>query len=210
MLSTKGNSMKIWWALFFVVLVSMPFGAPAAEQRFKLYNGEVVTLSEYNKTIELIQNICAKVGAEAYRKYSDGSVCFLGRLLSMRYGTIPTVNTNGMSLIDAGFKVLDVSPEGCRIQPVLTMFSSSKYDLFVVGLAGFSDREYVNILMLRRIGAYSYVTVGGGSRTIPKYEMGERITKEEYLSVMSGKAKVKPPEPEKPRNEKPDLKKTQV
>jgi len=64
--------------------------------------------------------------------------------------------------------------------------------------------------MLRRIGAYTYTTAVGGTRTIPKYEMGEKITKEEYESVMSGKVKLKPVKPEKPKDRKPGIKKVDV
>jgi len=130
----------------------------------------------------------------------------------MRYGIIPVVNTNGMKLIDGGYKVHDVSVEGSRITAVHRTDANPEDDIFVLDLAGYSEREYVNILMLRQVGAFTYTTTAGGSRTIPKYEKGEQITKEEYRSVMNGKSRIAPQSSPAERlpDQKPGLKKVEI
>ncbi len=58
-------------------------------------------------------------------------------------------------------------------------------DIFVVGLQGYSDREYNGLLMLRHVGDYTYKTVAGSSRRIPRFELGEVATKAEYTEFFA-------------------------
>jgi hypothetical protein len=183
--------MKICFAVAFFASCLLLQGS-AQERRIKLCNGELVSEKDYFESIRLIDKISKNVGPDAYRKYTDGSVSYVGKLLMMRFGVLPLVNTNEMHLVSQGYKVHDVSSEGCRITALSTKDFDPQYDIFVLALAAYSDREYANVLMLRKVGSFKYTTTGGGSRIIPKYEMGERITKEEYLSGIAGKLKCAP------------------
>ncbi len=167
-------------------------GQSVSVPTYRLYNGEILTMEEINECENHISNIVSNVGSGAFVKFSNGSIVYLGKLLLVRYGLIPkitystptTIHTNEIILIDDGYTVHDVSSEGCRITCETHPWQPDYKDIFVVGLAGYSDREYVNILMLRSIGSYTYSTVTGGSRTIPKFEAGVPCTKEQYLEYI--------------------------
>jgi hypothetical protein len=61
-------------------------------------------------------------------------------------------------------------------------------NVFVEGLAGYySGRQYDGVLFVRKIGTYNYQTVSGANRTIPKYELGTPITKEEFVQSVNHK-----------------------
>jgi hypothetical protein len=137
----------------------------------------------------LIQRIVASVSKteSPFRKYSDGSVMYLGKMLSVWAGILPkTMDMNEFVIIFHGFKIYDVLDDGCRIAQFLSNGNISEKDIFVKNLPvkAYSDREYGNLLMLRYVGSYEYFTVNGSSRTIPKYEAGKEITKEEYLKAL--------------------------
>ena len=133
-----------------------------------------------------IERILAQVGPDAYRKYSDGSVAYLGLLLYMQGGFV----TNSgpayaylykLRVIRVVYKVEDVADEGCRISPWKgSAYQDQDNDIFVAGLQRYTGRTYSDILMVRFVGDYAYKTVTGGSRTIPKFELGQRATREEY------------------------------
>jgi hypothetical protein len=86
---------------------------------------------------------------------------------------------------DPPLMLKDVTDAGCRISAISTGGDfQTEGDIFVDGLTGVhSDRTYSDPMMVRRIGFYTYTTVVGGSRTIPRYEVGVPITKEEYLAL---------------------------
>jgi hypothetical protein len=159
---------------------------------YRLYNGEVQTMDEIAETQKLINQIASNVGTRAFVKFSNGSTVYVGKLLSVRYGLISpltypgtnTVHTNKIILIDYGYTVHDVTTEGCRITCDTHPWQPDYKDIFVVGLTGYSDRKYDNILMLRSLGSYTYSAVSGASRTIPKFEVGVPCTKEEYLEFV--------------------------
>jgi hypothetical protein len=135
---------------------------------------------------KIIESNLENVGPDAYRKYSDGSVAYLGLLLYMRDGLITNSGPayaylEKMVVIDTGYRVEDVGDGGCRIMPLKSSaYQDHGNDCFVVGLKGFRGRQYLDVLMVRKIGSYNYTTVTGASRRIPKCELGERATKEEY------------------------------
>ncbi len=67
-----------------------------------------------------IEAILQEMGPDAYRKYSDHTIAYLGLLLYMRDGFITNSSPayaylDQMALIDTGYKVADVTDEGCRI-----------------------------------------------------------------------------------------------
>ena len=200
--------MKGCMVLISVLVSSMALHAQVEEKKVKLANGDEITQSEYDKRINLITNTCAKVGEDAYRKYSDGSVCYLGALLRARYGITPDVNTNGIVLIDGGYKILDARAEGTIMKPKPSPFLSSDSDCLVIGLAGLIGAQYKHVLMLRKVGDYTYFMPDKKSKkvpseVIPKYEMGDRISKEAYLAATGAKSK---PEPARPRSPSPPVK----
>lgn len=190
--------------IFLIFSQSLTFAASS----YQLVDGTTITAETYSEMMRTIESITGKMGADAYRKYSDGSVAYLGKLLYMKYHIIPMVDTNGMKLTLFGYKIRDITPDGSRIQCFVSEDELAENDLFVVGLAGYSDRSYRQILMVRQIGSYVYSTAAGGTRVIPKYEMGERITKEQYLAVMSGKLKF--PAVNEKDSVKPGLKKVEL
>jgi hypothetical protein len=98
-------------AVAFVFGPELPPARGQPAQQIKLFNGKLVSSDEYKQTVALIEKLVSRTRADAYRKYSDGSVAFVGTLLQMRYGIIPAVNNN-MLLIDHGYKVRDVMNEG--------------------------------------------------------------------------------------------------
>ena len=86
-----------------------------------------------------------------------------------------------MAVLEEGYKMEDVTDEGSRISPLQgSAHQDHDNDIFVVGLQGYSGRKYSRILMIRAVGDYTYKTVTGASRKIPKWELGKRATKEEY------------------------------
>jgi hypothetical protein len=149
-------------------------------------------MDEIAETQKLVNQIASNVGPRAFVKFSNGCAMYVGKLLSMRYGLIPpltypstnTVHTNRIILIDYGYTVHDVTTEGCRITCETHPWQPDYKDIFVVGLTGYSDRKYNDILMLRSVGSYTYSAVSGASRTIPKFEVGVPCTKEEYLEFV--------------------------
>jgi hypothetical protein len=166
-------------------------GAMQTVKTYRLFNGEIQTSEQIAEAQKLINDIVANVGKEAFMKFSNGSIAYVGKMLSIRYGLLPpvpspteTIHTNTVILIDYGYEVHDVTPNGCRITCEANPWQPDYKDLFVVGLTGYSDRQYKNILMLRLLGDYTYNTVNGGSRTIPKFEVGTPCTRDEYLAYM--------------------------
>lgn len=144
------------------------------------------TISNIN---QIISNLEQSKSHNLYRKWSNGAVSYMGKLFFEYYEIIPEQSSViGVKLLPGGYKVLDVTSEGARI----ITFKRNSFDLnhendfFVEGLGGvFSDRTYVTPTMIRKIGAHTYSTVNGGSRTIPKYEIGERSTKQDYLEFVA-------------------------
>jgi hypothetical protein len=126
-------------------------------------------------------------GPDAVRKYSDGAVASLKVLLEKCYGLVPKTDSSAveacleqMILIGRGYKVEEVTKEGCRIGPPDGESSDHANDIFVVGLQGNSGQQYTNILMVRHVGKWIYATSTGASCVIPKCELGERTTIGEY------------------------------
>jgi hypothetical protein len=126
---------------------------------------------------------------EPYRRWSDGSVSFLGKELFIRGGIIPRTSDPKVEFLSfKNYRVLDVSQDGCRVVYKKDEGNSDDSDAFIVGLKGvFSGRAYEDVLFARYVGPYAYNTVAGGSRTIPKYEYGTPISKEEFIKAVSPK-----------------------
>ena len=155
--------------------------------RLTLYNGDVVTEAERLERIRLIESIVTKFSANGspYRQFSDGSVCYLGKVLYEVFGLL-VPNTNGVNIMLDGFQVHDISDNGCRVTSQKTerdCFITNLQDQYTV----YSDRSYSQILMMHKTGDYTYKTVAGGSRTIPKFELGKSITKDQYTAAIKGK-----------------------
>ncbi|HOX55374.1 MAG TPA: hypothetical protein PLC99_00630 [Verrucomicrobiota bacterium] len=130
--------------------------------------------AELEQKAKRIGAIVQSAGADAYRKYSDGTVAFLGVVLYRHEG----LNTNTgsayayldrIAVLDEGFRVEDAAGNGCRISPLRR--SGNDNDIFVVGLSGYSGRIYHDVLTVRRVGDYKYTTVRDSSRTIPRFEL---------------------------------------
>jgi hypothetical protein len=120
-----------------------------------------------------------------YKEYNE-KVYFIGPFIYVKYGLvkIATNSPNVYPKIKAysSFKVLDTTDEGCRIEP--HGINGEKYfDVFVNGMGkGFhSDRTYGAILVFSDGHSFTYNTAIGGRRTIPLYEWGDEITREEYF-----------------------------
>jgi hypothetical protein len=171
---------------------------PAAEarnQRIQDQRREAIRArEEIERKTKLIQTTLATAGLDAFRKYSDGTVAYMGFFLYRREGLIatnsapPRAGLENVALIDVAFRIEDVTDEGCRITPLLgTRGIDRDIDLFIVGLKGYSGRKYSDVLMVRHIGSYQYKTVTGATRVIPKMELGERATKDEYKEFFWGK-----------------------
>ena len=163
---------------------------PAAEERARQYqekNREIVRAREERMELRRsIDTTLQKIGPDAYRKYSDGTIAYLGLLLYRHHGFITNSGPaydylDEMAVITTGYKVEDVNDQGCRIAPLAGSSMSRDNDIFVVGMTGaYSGRTYSDILMVRKVGSYSYKTVAGASRRIPKYDSGERVSNAEY------------------------------
>jgi hypothetical protein len=145
-------------------------------------NAKVARENQRNDILRILE----QVGPDAYRKYSDGTVAYLGLLLFRHEGFITNTGPqytylDKMAVIDTGYKVEDVDDEGCRISALKgSAYQDRDSDIFVVGQQGYSGRTYSDVLMLRIVGDYTYKTVSGASRKIPKFELGQRATKAEY------------------------------
>ena len=150
------------------------------------------------KTIkELLSNLEESESPCQYRKWSNGMFSYVGKLFFENWGIIPTQSKPfGINLLYNGYKVLDLTDEGARIVPYKCRDELDyEHDVFIVGLFGvYSDRSYGDIMMTRHIGSFTYKTTSGGSRTIPKCEIGEPATKQQYVAWMTPKP-VKPAQP---------------
>ena len=110
-----------------------------------------------------IERILENVGPDAYRKYSDGTVAYLGLLLYRHDGFITNSGSaytylDKMAVINTGYKVEDVADEGSRISPLRgSAYQDNDNDIFVVGLQGYSGRTYSDILMVRLVDRKSVV-----------------------------------------------------
>lgn len=180
--------MKLLFVLFAICFTSLPGKSQGTQDSFvRLYNGEIATTQQRVEIIKLIEEVVAKEAqiSSVYRKFSDGSHGYLGKALYEDYGIIPSsAATNRLRVLKFGFKVLDSSDRGCRIAP-LNKRGDPVYDgdIFVVGLVGYTDRTYDSVRLMKHLGDYSYTTVLGSSRTIPKYELGVPSTKEAFLAA---------------------------
>lgn len=153
---------------------------------YKLFNGDTGSELEIKTLSETTQRLVSMVKSnEFFVKFSDGSVASVGKLVYEKIGLFPQSTNKSISIIMFQYKVLDVTDDGCRIEKDDDARTDDR-DRFVVGLSGYSGRSYSgsNLIPVRRIGSYTYKTVSGASRTIPKFEVGEAITKEEYLTAI--------------------------
>jgi hypothetical protein len=115
-------------------------------------------------------------------KYEDGSVYYVGKYLHESLGDTPKDDSyKHVHFIMCGFKVADVTDNGCRVIPY-NESGELDYDndLFLLNFNGLSDRSYGAELVKKR-GYYTYQTTGGSSRKIPQAEYGTKSTKQEYL-----------------------------
>jgi hypothetical protein len=126
---------------------------------------------------------------QPYRRWTDGTVSYLGKSLFISYGIIPkTTGKGGHTLMYKGFKVVDVTEAGCRVEPLNSDGYTGDLDIFVSGMSGYySGREYDGVLFALKTGSYTYNTTSGASRTIPKYELGTPITQQEFVQAVSKK-----------------------
>jgi hypothetical protein len=126
-----------------------------------------------------------------FRKWEDGSVGYVGKYIYQREGMLPeTPDAAGIRLITIDWQVLDISPAGVRLK-----VRGDDQDFFVRGLQDqtlYSERTYSATLMVRSTrGRYTYSTVAGGSRTIPEFEFGKPISKDDYTRALAP-----PPKPQ--------------
>lgn len=118
-----------------------------------------------------------------FRQWSDGSVAYIGKYVYQREGVIPaTPEAARIKLVTQPWQALDITDAGVRVK-----IDGDDHDFFVRGLRGvFSDRAYSQVLMLRSTSAsFTYATVIGGSRTIPEFEFGTQITKDQYTRALA-------------------------
>ena len=156
---------------------------------FKTSAGITMTVSDYNRVLAKVSDSVkgvAQRGESPFRTWTDGSVSYYGKFLYQALGVLPpTKSTNHVSLLVHGYKVADVTETGCRIFPLNAAGETqTEEDMFLIGLQGLTDRSYEGPLLYRTTGSYSYQTVSGGTRTIPKCELGEDATMKEYLEPL--------------------------
>jgi hypothetical protein len=139
--------------------------------------------------IKTVENAVAKFSQteSPYRKWKDGSVSYLGKVLYQRLHILPKVPTEKALVFGGGYVVADVNEEGQRIILYNELTGDlSDEDIFVVGLRRGKpgDSFRISLLFTRIDGDYTYTTVQGKKRTIPRHETGVGITKEEYLRIL--------------------------
>lgn len=154
---------------------------------YRLYNGALATAEDIDAIRDNITYSAAN--SPAFVKFSDGSIYDLRKMLSVRDGLIPQTNdpasdnihTNIVIVIDGGYRVQGIASNGCCVTLLHTPSMHIDKDLFVVGLRGRINMHYHDVIMVRAIGVYNYIHEDGLSTSIPKFEMGNLCTREEYM-----------------------------
>ncbi len=163
----------------------------------------ITTLTAFGQTEYQLNLERAKQSDEAqpkqYMKYKDGTVIFVGKWFYQYYGVITNDDTfNNFTHFPYGIKIADITDDGCRVYPMKQTSDGDTEpdydnDCFIEGYSGLSDRTYYFIEFLKCDGVFTYSTTGGSSRTIPKYEIGVEVTKDDYLNYLISIGKVIPP-----------------
>jgi hypothetical protein len=124
-----------------------------------------------------------KNAIEPFREY-DGKVFSVAQYVYAREGITPPLprSANGVSItLWYGFRVLDVTTNGCRIKPVGNEWIPSEKEYFVEGLTGLSSgKEYRNTLMFFKTD--SVFDFSGLPHDNPIIcDFGKPITAEQYV-----------------------------
>jgi hypothetical protein len=139
--------------------------------------------------ITTVENAVARYSKteSPYRKWKDGSVSYLGKVLYERLGILPRNPKEEAVVFAGGYVVADVTSEGSRIILYNEITADlSGEDIFVGGLHRGKPGESfrISVLFTRSDGDYTYVTITGKKRTIPRHDKGVGITKEQYLAAV--------------------------
>lgn len=127
-----------------------------------------------------------------YMKFSDGRVVSIRRwalekagVEFPKLGRLPGKTITSASIYTR-YKVLDSTDDGCRIEPsnVYGETDDDASDVFVENLAGYSGRMYGALLVGTSGRSFTYRTVTGASRVIPRVEAAVEATKEEWQEYL--------------------------
>ena len=139
----------------------------------------------FKAKVKPVEDILAKVGPDAYRKFSDGTVASLELLLWIKYRLTSLADckyryVDKVVLVE-NFTVKETTGDGCRIAALeRNLLQGQEEEWFVDGLRISNDHPQPLILILSKHGNCNYTTIKGARRKILKFELGERATKEEY------------------------------
>jgi hypothetical protein len=137
------------------------------------------TLEEVFKTLRL-------VAPTNYVRFKSGNVLSLSRHAFEKAGLAypplnPSTNLDGEVAILGKIRVAEKAGSGC------VMIGEEGRKLFLEGFEGFPDRDYGPCLAVKCVSGFSYDSVLGVKKVIPRYEYGKPVPKAEFQEYLKSR-----------------------
>ena len=161
------------------------------------------TQTDWKATVTSNADHLIKQYQRQYVKFQDGSVQYIGNYIYEHLGLLPkTTDMTNYYVLDTQVELSDLTEDGCIAVPVRTVMDYQrssgsigqeivgkheahdyKKAFFLLGAKGGSPDEYYSAPgLVKKMGVYTYKTTSGFTKSIPKYDWGEKVTKKEYLN----------------------------